>query len=244
MTGLPSDSVDASVLVFSPSLNDVEHLQGIVVAIRAVLPDCEILLIDDGSDEPISFAWADARTLHVRLPDNFGIGVCTHVALDYALANDHQIVVRVDADGQHPIEEIPALITHIQRGEADIVVGSRVNRSFEPGMASFAKHMVRIYFTQVAKWMTGGRAPTDVNTGFIALSRSAVATLNKFEFDRYPEPQILVLGCRKKLRVMEVPIQQNERMSGASSVTLVQALRLLYRFNLFVLYEILRGRGR
>jgi len=232
------------VLVFIPTYNDVKMLDGIATEIYELLPSARILIVDDGSTPAVQFVNPKLDVLHVRLPANFGLGVCTHVAMEHALSQGYQVVLRIDADGQHPVSEMPALLQHLKDSDADIVVGTRVNRNFNKGLAAGARRSVRWYLATVAALMSGKRTPRDVNSGFFILNRNAMSTLNKFQLDRYPEPQIFILGCREGLRVEEIPIEQMERRDGTSTLNIVHALRLLYRFNIFVFGELLRRQSR
>ena len=91
------------VLVFVPTYNDAEHLVQIAEDVAANLAHATVLVIDDGSRPRIDPSALPAGTLHVRLAENFGLGVCTHIAFDHALGHDYAAVVRIDADGQHPV---------------------------------------------------------------------------------------------------------------------------------------------
>jgi hypothetical protein len=104
--------------------------------------------------------------------------------------------------------------------------------------------MVSKYFSVVAKLITGGAAPIDVNTGFFAVNAKAMAKLNEFRLERYPEPQMFILAARSGLRIQEVEVEQRPRRSGCSTLGLFSAARFFYRFNIFVLGELLRGRTR
>jgi len=174
------------------------------------------------------------------MPVNFGLGVATHIAFDHALRHGFQALVRVDADGQHPIEAVSQLLSPLQNGDADIVVARRVNRSEGRGLRNIAAKVVRTYLSLVGRLMSGGATPRDLNSGFFALNREAISVLNSTLLEHYPEPQMFVLAARRGLRVVEVEVAQRTRQHGVSTVTLGHALRLLYRFNIFVLAELLQ----
>lgn len=232
------------VLVFVPTFNDTELLGEIVVAVKRLSDRYTVLVLDDGSDVGRRPAIGNLDCLCFRLPDNMGLGTCTQIAFDHVLRHDYQAVVRVDADGQHPLERIPELLAPLEEGRADVVAGRRVNHNVGSGGGAVARRMVKSYFVTVAKALTGGAAPNDVNTGFFAMNRHAVATLNQHTLERFPEPQLFILACREKLRVMELPIEQVEREFGASTLNFGQAAAMLYRFNMFVLGELLQGSRR
>lgn len=229
-------------LVFIPTYNDVALLSDIVSQIRQLLPDIRILIIDDGSTPAVNRLDPVLDVLYARLPANFGLGVCTHVALDHALSQGCSALVRVDADGQHPISKIPELLQRLEFEGADIVVGTRVNRNNKNGLANWARRLARWYLTTVAALMSGKRTPKDVNSGFFALNDQAILTLGKFQLNRFPEPEIFVIGSREGLKIEEISIEQIDRVEGDTTLTIVQAILLLYRFNMFVFGELFGNR--
>jgi len=231
-------------LIFVPTFNDTELLGEIVDGVKRLSDRYAVLVLDDGSHSARQPAIEDLDCLLFRLPDNLGLGTCTHIAFDHALRHDYQAVVRIDADGQHPLERIPDLLAPLEKGDADVVVGCRINHGESAGPTALLRRLVKAYFGTVAKLMTRGAAPRDVNTGFFAMNRRAIATMNQNIFERFPEPQLFILACRENLRLTEVPIEQVEREFGTSTLNLIQAVAMLYRFNMFVLGELLRGSRR
>ncbi|MBT4711437.1 MAG: glycosyltransferase family 2 protein [Alphaproteobacteria bacterium] len=227
------------VLVFVPTFNDNARASELAQEISAESPDYRSLVIDDGSATSVQSGAAGDTGLQVRLPDNFGLGTVTHIAFDHALSAGYSAVVRIDGDGQHRISDIPRLLEPIQDGTADLVVGTRTNHR---ARGSVLRSAAKIYFSFLARAITRGRAPSDINTGFFAANRTAMALLNQFTLERYPEPQLIVIACREGLRVRQVDIEQQERLQGRSTLGVVQAMRMFYRFNVFVINELIRGR--
>ena len=230
------------VLVFVPTYNDNARAAEIALGISAASPAYRPLVVDDGSSPPLAPAAAGAGGLQVRLPDNFGLGAITHIAFDHALAAGYGAVVRIDGDGQHMVSDIPRLLAPIEDGSADLVVGIRVNHRLGSGGARWLRTGVKAYFSLLARIITGGRSPDDINTGFFAANRTAMATLSHFTLARFPEPQLFILACRAGLRVREVAVEQQDRLGGRSALGFSQGLRMFYRFNVFVINELLRGR--
>jgi glycosyltransferase involved in cell wall biosynthesis len=231
------------VLVFVPTLNDHDSVAEVLAEIGKLGPRYRVLVVDDGSDVPVRSYPLRRDVLTCELPDNFGLGVCTHVAFDHALRMEYDAVVRVDADGQHPVHEIPALLAPLQSGDADIVVGTRTNQFRENVMSGLPRRIAKYYFNWVARLMTRGLSPSDVNSGFFAVTAAGAAKLNAFSLERFPEPQLFVLACRAGLRLREIPIKQFERRRGRTTLNMFGAIRMFYRFNVFVLGEMLRRRS-
>jgi glycosyltransferase involved in cell wall biosynthesis len=230
-------------LVFLPTYNDRELLMSLTAGVHALGQNFQALVIDDGSQHPIRKHEIAPNTLLVRVPANFGLGMATHIAFDHALLHDYAAIVRVDSDGQHPVEMLPDLVSPIFDGTADIVVGERTNRDERTGLRELVSRMVRGYLSSIAYAMTKGQAPSDVNSGFFAANIKAAKKLNAYDLDRFPEPQMYVLAPRNGLVASGLKIEQAERQHGNSKVTLGHAVRLFYRFNIFILAELLQRSG-
>lgn len=232
------------VLIFVPSYNDVAMLEEISQALLTALPLARLLVVDDGSHIPITRENLCVEDLLVRLPTNMGLGVGTHVAIDHALRYGYQIMVRLDADGQHPVEAIAGLLRPLRDDDADLVSGERVNQGAGAATSGLLAGLVKGYFTLLTRLLTGGRSPGDVNTGFMAMNRQAMTILDRTYLYRFPEPQIFLTIGRAGLRMAAIAVQQRPRYHGATTLNLIQALRLFYRFNIIALSESLRRREK
>jgi glycosyltransferase involved in cell wall biosynthesis len=230
------------VLVFMPTLNDSEHLAAIIEEIGALNEALTVLVLDDGSTEPVKPNLSGSDCLHFRLPTNFGLGVCTHIAFDHALRGGYRAIIRLDSDGQHPVAMIPELLAKLDTEETDIVVASRKNRNHGSGWRFVLGRVVRGHISTMARLLTNGGVPDDVNSGFFAANPTAMKVLNNCRLERFPEPQMYILACRRGLWVKEVPVEQMARRHGSSTITFGHALRIVYRFNIFALSEMLNWR--
>jgi glycosyltransferase involved in cell wall biosynthesis len=232
---------DGSVLIFVPTFNDHSQIQGIEDRIASLAIDARVLVVDDGSAVPVQ---GQASTLVFRLPDNHGLGVATNIAIDHALRGGYEALVRIDADGQHAVGDITKVLEPIGAGRADLVVGVRSNHMILNRVDGFLRSAVKSYFRIAARLATGGMAPRDVNSGFFALNREGMRVMNRFDFERYPEPQMFVLACRQGLRVDQQEITQLERVEGRSTLTVSEASRMVWRFTMFIANEVLGPNGR
>ena len=236
------DNNESRILVFIPSFGDSEALPLLLTAISQLGSRYQALLIDDGSDPPLVIPSSE-NTLSVRLPATFGLGVCTHIALDHALQKGYRICVRVDADGQHGIEDIPALVEAIEKDGADIAAAVRSNHGEGSGLA-WARRFLKGYFSLVARLVTEGKAPSDVNTGFFALDSAAMQLVNKSRLERFPEPEMFISVSRAGLKTSSISVRQRERNKGKTTLSVTAAAQMFFRFNIFVLTEILRRKNR
>jgi glycosyltransferase involved in cell wall biosynthesis len=235
-------TAEGKVLVFIPTLNDSEYLAEIIDNISKLDEALVVLVLDDGSAVPVKPVLSESDCLHFRLPTNFGLGVCTHIAFDHALRGGYRAIIRIDSDGQHPTAMIPELLAKLTANEADIVVASRSNRNQGSGWRFAVGRVVRGYISAIARLVTNGGVPGDVNSGFFAANLAAMKILNNCRLERFPEPQMYILACHHGLRVSEVSVEQQARKHGSSTITFGHALRIVYRFNIFVLSELLQWR--
>jgi glycosyltransferase involved in cell wall biosynthesis len=229
------------ILVLVPSYNDMETVVGVEDAIASINGPFRTLILDDGSVNAGTFAERRKKTtLFFRLPGNFGLGSCMHIGIDHMLKYGYSALVRIDADGQHPASQIPLIVAPLLEHGADMVIGSRKNHNEGKGIGVIVRRLIKGYFSNVARLIGGKNAPKDVNTGFFALNVKAARTLNQFQLERFPEPEMFILACREKLQIKEVFIDQSDRKQGKSSLGLIHAARLFYRFNIFVFLELFR----
>jgi glycosyltransferase involved in cell wall biosynthesis len=238
---LDEQTKDLKILVMIPTYNDPELVGEIARQIENISDQATVLVIDDGSDPSIRAEELDKSTMLVCLPTNFGLGMCMHVALDHQIVHGYDVLIRVDGDGQHPVESIPELIAPIVSGKASFVVGSRANRDQGTGLRSFLARFVRDYMSTVVRLVSRNSSPVDVTSGFIALDRRAAKVLNQGMLEQYPEPQMCLLIGRSDLATCEIRIDQKDRAFGRSTITVGQALRFLYRFNIIVLASLFQS---
>lgn len=228
------------VLVFLPSFGDRAVLPELIHSISNLGDRYQSLVIDDGSEKPLLIQLD--RVLTVRFPANFGLGVCTNLAFDHAIRHGYSAVVRVDSDGQHEVNDIPRLMEEIDSGRANIVVGVRTNHADYAQSLGLGRRMLKFYFKFLSQLLTGGKAPADVNSGFFALDIKAVRKLNNQFLERFPEPEIFVSACRAGLSLSSVLVKQKERAYGDTTLSVISAMRMFFRFNIFALNELFRRR--
>ncbi len=243
--GSAEAEVDANerILVVIPTYNDHFHLAGLISAASNALPSSRVLVIDDGSSVPVALVGVGPNVMLFRLPANFGLGVCMHIAFDHALGHGYDAVLRLDADGQHPPEEIPRLMALFRQGH-DLVVAERSNGGDANGLRGFLARLVKRYMNFFARILTVGNVPTDLHSGYFVAGQAVMQHLNEQMLQRYPEPQMYILAARNKFSIGTLKIKQSVRTDGVSTLNLMQAARMIYRFNILVLGELLVRRGR
>ena len=222
-------------LTLIPAHNEAANLPAVVAEIRERRPDLDILVVDDGSADGTARV---LEQLHVRWlgwPQRRGVGCAVRAGLRYGARLGFDVIVRLDADGQHDAGAISRLLARLHEDDVDAVMGSRYADSY-PGPA-----MVKRALASVVS-MASRRRVTDATSGFWALGPRAVALLAAHHPRGYPEPELHLLLSRNGLRVAEVPVRSRARLSGRSTLTLLRLLAAGARVLLAVVIVPLRER--
>lgn len=180
----------SGVSVVLPAKNEAAALEGLLPRIRAVLPRAEVLVVDDGSSDATAAVAAAAGARVVSHPESLGNGAAVKSG---ARAATGEVIVFMDADGQHPPEAIPVLLEQLGRGY-DLVVGAR-DRA---GQASLGRHLANGFYNRFASWMSGTRIH-DLTSGLRAVRaakfRQVLGILpNRFSYPTTSTMAFLKLG--------------------------------------------------
>jgi hypothetical protein len=206
------------VLVVIPAYNEAESLPAVLgevpqtVAGRAT----RVLVVDDASRDATRQA-AVAHGAHVVThPVNGGQGSALQTGYLIAERLGVDVVVTLDADGQHVPAEMERLVAPIVAGEADFVVGSRRSGTYEreAGADSVARNVGIGIFTKLIN-ILGGTNVTDVANGYRAIRASRLAEI-VFTEDQFHNPELLLGAARAGLRIREVPVTIRVRSAGTS----------------------------
>jgi glycosyltransferase involved in cell wall biosynthesis len=168
------------------------------------------LLIDDGSSDGTIEEAKRAGASVVRLPLNLGQGAALRTGFIIAKREKADIIVTLDADGQHDPREIPNLIRFIESGEADIVVGSRFQGTHSS--TTFIRYLGIKFFTRLVRILIGIEI-SDLTCGFRAFRKEVLENLS-LEQDQYSAPELLIKGARHGFRIIEVPVNIKQRVFG------------------------------
>lgn len=154
-------AADATALsVVLPAKNEAKAVGGTVEKIRALCPGAEILVVDDGSTDDTGAVSEAAGATVIRQPYSMGNGAAIKAGARRARG---QVIVFMDADGQHDPADIPRLLERLEQG-FDMVVGARSNDS----QASVGRGVANRFYNRLASWMVGQRVQ-DLTSGFRAV---------------------------------------------------------------------------
>lgn len=114
------------VIAVIPALNEATRIAAVITQ---TLPFVDrVIVIDDGSRDDTAAVSAAAGALVVSHTQNLGPGGATMTGIEAARRLGAQVVVTLDADGQHFGSDIPAFLAPLERGEADVAFANRFGR--------------------------------------------------------------------------------------------------------------------
>jgi len=205
-------------LVIIPSHNEVQSLPDVVadVCAQAIAPE-DILIVDDGSSDATSDLLPRLGVRHVRLRRRLGIGGALRAGIRYVLELGYDTVVRLDADGQHPAQYIPLLLRPLGERTADAVLGSRYLGPSEyttTPLRRVAQQTLALGLSAVLR-----RKVSDPTSGYWAFGPRALDVLARHHPSGYPEPELLLLLSRNRLKLVEVAVGMRRRLAGRTSLT-------------------------
>ncbi len=191
------------VLTAIPVYNEERHVESVLAEVRRF--SAEILVVNDGSTDRTAELLAQQRGLHVVThPQNRGYGAALITAFEFSLAQEYDVLVTTDCDGQHEPARIPVLLEAIH--DADIVSGSRYLRDFrQDTLAPQDRRRINQVITLELNERFGLQL-TDAFCGFKAYRREALTRLRITETGWGMPLQLWVQAARLGLRVKEVGI--------------------------------------
>jgi glycosyltransferase involved in cell wall biosynthesis len=191
------------VLTALPVYNEHSHVNPVldeVVRYAGV-----VLVVDDGSTDGTSdLLAARHEVLCIRHEKNRGYGAALITAFEYVMANNYDVLVTIDCDGQHEPQRIGQLVAACR--DADIVSGSRYLRNKEQADRAPAER--RQINTQITRELNErlGLTLADAFCGFKAYRVPALAQLNITEPGYGMPIELWVQAAHRGLRIVEVPV--------------------------------------
>lgn len=228
----------SGVLIIIPAYNEQKSLRHVLEAVRASMPQADIVVIDDGSQDKTGAIAESLGCAVLHLPYNIGIGAAEQTGFRYALRCGYNIVVRNDGDGQHNPAEIPLLLDGLHKTGADIVIGSRYleDRGYiTPWLRRLGITILSIFISLICR-----SRYTDPTSGFRAFNRRAIELCTKFYPQDYPEPESVVMFYRAGLSVRETPVTMNPRYGGQSSIRNLDSAYYMFKVLLAIFVDLLR----
>ncbi|MBI4808470.1 MAG: glycosyltransferase family 2 protein [Nitrosomonadales bacterium] len=217
-----------------PARNEAGGLRRLLPELVALLPNAEIIVVNDGSDDDTLAVCASFPVQVVNHPYPKGNGAAVKSG---ARAAKGEVLVFMDADGQHKPEDLPALLGKFTEGY-DMVVGARQSGSHAGPHRAVANDV----FSRLASWMTGQQVE-DLTSGFRAVKADKFRKYLYLLPNGFSYPTTITMSFfRAGLSVAYLPIHTPRRSTGKSHISpLRDGVRfLLIIFKIGTLYSPLK----
>lgn len=170
------------------------------------------LVVDDGSTDATSEVAARHGALVCRLAANRGHGVALRVGYRIARERGARYIATLDGDGQWDPADLPVMVSLLEQGEADFVIGSRQLGRTEN--ADPVRNLGVWFFARLVSRLTGTRV-TDTSSGLRAMTAELTGAVRQTQ-PQYQTSELLIGAILQGYRVAEVPTTMRPRLSGIS----------------------------
>ncbi len=198
-----------SVSVVIPAMNEGQTIGRVIRAVREQCPDAEVIVVDDASRDDTADAAAAAGARVIRRPYNIGNGAGVKTGVRAA---GGEVIVVIDADGQHDPADIPQLLQHMER--YDMVIATRPDRSSQQNairwLGNSALNAFGTYLVQMEM--------KDLTSGFRAMRRSVLIDLLHLLPNKFGWPVTTALAfATAGYHIRFEPIAMRKRAAGTST---------------------------
>lgn len=206
------------VSVIIPSLNEVETIDTCIEKVKTVFSKYELdgeIIVADNSDDGTSKI---ARSLGaiVVTPERRGYGYAYLYGFKHTKG---EYLVIGDADDTYDFMEMPTLLEPLKKGEADFVIGTRLNGKIEAGAMPWHHRWIGNPFLTWFLNISFNAGVSDAHSGFRAITREALSKMNLEADGMEFSSEMIIEAVKRGLRIKEVPITYYKRKSNNSKLS-------------------------
>ena len=193
--------VKSKIFFVIPAFNEEKSIGNVITNLKTAGYK-SIVVVDDGSRDNTFKEVKKRKVFALKHKVNQGQGAALRTGIVFALKKGAEIVVTFDSDGQHRVQDIPAMLAPVLDGIADITLGSRFLKKTK---MPFSRRLL-LKGSVVVQWIFCGVLLSDAHNGFRVLNRKAAQAI-KITGNRMEHASDIVEEIRKKkLRYKEVPV--------------------------------------
>jgi len=211
--GLPA-RFKGKIAILVPAYNEAENIGVVLDQMPAEVCGVrtEILVVDDGSRDGTGDVAAEHGALVARHVTNRGGGAALRTGYRLMVESGAEIVVTLDADGQHLPSEMPRLVEPVLSGEVDVAHGSRVLGHADRN--HFARELGIVFFNRLVSFITRTHV-TDCSNGYRAV-RTTVLPQLVLRQEQFHTSEFMIEAIKRGIPAREVAITVEQRLHGHS----------------------------
>jgi polyprenyl-phospho-N-acetylgalactosaminyl synthase len=193
-----------NVWIIVPAFNEASVIGDVVAGLRSVFPN--VVVVDDGSKDTTALAALRAGAHVVPHPVNLGQGAAIQTGVEYARAQPGaSVFATFDADGQHRVKDVVAMIERLSGRDVDIVIGTRFADRRPPRMPATKRVVL-----QAAAWLSPSSRRlhlTDAHNGLRVFDKTVADRLNITLNGMSHASEFIAMIAENHWRVAEVPVE-------------------------------------
>lgn len=202
------------VLIAVPAYNEEASIAQVIATVRKHLAGFDLLIVNDGSSDRTEQILSDLRVTAATHLSNLGYGRAIQTAIKYALKCGYDVLITLDADGQHHPEEVNRIYAECMHTDYDVLIGSRFVEDRAYGHSPLGRKIGQRLFSLTVRLVAGQRV-YDTTSGLKVIKRRVFEVLTYWHFVDFHAEAIIFL-MRLGYRVGEYPVTVGERTHGVS----------------------------
>ena len=217
------------LLIVIPAYNEEESIVPVVENLIQNYPQFDYVVVNDGSRDRTAQICREHDFRLLDLPINLGLSGAFQTGVRFAIENDYDCAIQLDADGQHLPEYIQPMLDLLEGG-ADIVIGSRFVSAKKPR----SLRMVGSYLISWAIRLTTGQAICDPTSGMRMFNRRMLEEFAQ-NLNYAPEPDTISYLIKNGAVVKELQVEMAERIAGSSYLNFSRSIEYMVKMGLSIL---------
>lgn len=218
------------ISIIMPALNEEKAVGNLLDrtlnTLQKITSNYEIIVIDDGSKDHTLDICRKKHVTIIHNRDNFGKGYALREGFRHAQGD---IIITIDADGDHHPEEIPLLYQELKNGNADVVLGTRFNKKNTHLVTTVVNTFGNKLFNFLIKCLTN-RGFTDSQCGFRGFQKKYLKNLPIHSKGYSIETEMLIALTKRGARIREVPISSPVTYYRKSNINrIIDGLSIIYK---------------
>ncbi len=202
------------IAILVPAYNEADNIGVVLDQMPAEVCGVrtEVLVVDDGSRDGTGDVAAEHGALVARHVTNRGGGAALRTGYRLMVESGSEIVVTLDADGQHLPSEMSRLVQPVLDGEVDVAHGSRVLGHADRN--HFARELGIVFFNRLVSFITRTHV-TDCSNGYRAVRTSVLPQL-VLRQEQFHTSEFMIEAIKRGIPAKEIPITVEQRLHGHS----------------------------
>lgn len=228
----------SKIITIIPAFNEEPHIANVIKKINKVFRPRTILVINDCSNDKTSQIAKSMGAVVIDLPVKLNYGATIQTGFKYAFREGYDIVVLLDGDEQHEPAYIPKMVELVEKGQYDIVIGSRFIKKTGYFMPFFRK-LGSLFFSWLIKIVTRKKI-YDPTSGYQVFNRKIIEIYSSEYFpDDYPDADVVLMLILRKMKIYEFSMEMKQS-TGKSMHTIFSSLYYPFKVTLSILTTVLR----